>query len=393
MSFEFYHQVGYNYVWNLDSLKHDNAGDGAILAPRHMEKNKVEKLPVVHRTQAIFDPQFFAPANPKGKLASYEFFPNAVADGFKTDAYDGDQAAECADRCVKFQITNGFRYLVIPSKYIPGTPRNFIETQERVFVHPFLTAARAQKRSSRILLQVVLNDLMLKDGEYSADLLNWITGIEGIDGVYLIVEHSGSYKQIKDADLLYQHLCFIRALRQNDLEVVLGYLNTEAVVLSLAGPTIMATGAYENTRAFRIRTFQDEKVQHGPNPRLYVSSCLQWIDRSYHNAIIRRTPGGLDLFDQNQYRALMFEPTYEWFFNKPELYKHYFLEFCRQLRTIAAAPGRDRYVLVKSMIQRAAGHFRAIEQAGVELDANSDGSHLSHWMTAANEFAQDQGWA
>jgi hypothetical protein len=387
-----YHQLGYNFGWNLDSMKHDNAGSGVILAPRHMEKKKVEKLPVVLRIGAIFDPQFFVPATPKGDLVSYDFFPNAIADGFKTTSYDEDMAADCADRCVSFQVANGFRYVVIPAKHMPGTPGNFIETQERVFVQPFIEAIRAHKRSGGILLQLLVNDLMLKDREYSSDLLNWITGLDGIEGVYLIVENSGSYKQIKDADLLYRHMSFIHSLRQNELVVVLGYLNTEAILLSLADPTIVATGAYENTRAFRISTFQEKRPQHGPSPRLYMSACLQWVERSYHNAIIRRTPGGLSLFDNNQYHALMFEPSYKWHFNKPELYKHYFLEFSRQLRSVAAESGKERYRLIKAMIQQAIAHFRAIEQSGVELDANSDGSHLFHWLTAANEFAQDQGW-
>jgi hypothetical protein len=28
----------------------------------------------------------------------------------------------------------------------------------------------------------------------------------------------------------------------------------------------------------------------------------------------------------------------------------------------------------------------------VVLDGNNDGSHLAMWLTAANEFAADQGW-
>ena len=109
MSSEMYHQLGYNFGWNLDSMKQDNAGSGVILAPRHMERKKVEKLPVVLRIGAIFDPQFFVPATPKGELVSYDFFPNAIADGFTTTSYDEDMAGECADRCVSFQIANGFR--------------------------------------------------------------------------------------------------------------------------------------------------------------------------------------------------------------------------------------------------------------------------------------------
>jgi hypothetical protein len=392
VSFELYHQLGHNYSWNLQSIKHDSAGQGVILGPKNIEKTKVEKLPVVLRTGAIFDPQFFAPATPKGELDSYEFFPNVVADGFETESYDENQAGECAERCVGFQLANGFRYTVVPAKHMAGTPSNFIETQERVFINPFLSAIRAQKRTNGILLQVLLNDTMLKDRHFHADLLNWITGFEGIQGVYLIVETSGSYKQIKDAELLYQYLGFINALRQNELEVVLGYLNTEALLLSLADPTIVATGSYENTRAFRIGSFRESKPQHGPSPRLYVSSCLQWVDYNYVYAIIRLTPNGRTMFDQNKYQAIMFEPTFKWHFMKSELYKHYFFEFARQLKTVSSVTGKERYILVRKMLQDAMTNFRAMDDSGVALDPNSDGSHLPHWLTAANGFAKDQGW-
>jgi hypothetical protein len=45
------------------------------------------------------------------------------------------------------------------------------------------------------------------------------------------------------------------------------------------------------------------------------------------------------------------------------------------------------------MIGAAIEEHDQLRQAGVVLDANSDGSHLSAWQTAANEFAADQGWA
>ena len=216
---------------------------------------------------------------------------------------------------------------------------------------------------------------MLKDDEFTSDLLNWITGIAGISGVYLIAEQNGSGKQIKDADFLYRLLRFTSALRQNDMSVVLGYLNTEAVLLSLADPSAVTMGVYENTRAFRIKTFEvTDTPQRGPSPRLYMSKCFQWIDRNYHGAILRRLPGGKSLFDQNKYQAVMFQPSYNWHFAKPELYMHHFIELSRQLREISTLEGRARYQLVRGLLEGAVDKFRAMDDAGIVLDQNNDGS-------------------
>jgi len=393
VTFQIYHQLGHNYVWNLDSIRDDSTGDGVIIGPRSMERAKVEALDPKIRRAAIFDPQFFLPDLPKGKLDTYDFFPEIAADGFESDEFPETSAAVSADGCVKFQISSNFRYVTIPTRYAGGMPSDFIESQERLFVNPFLEACSDQGCKKKVILQLVLNDNMLKDEEYSADILNWATGFDGIRGIYIIAETSSLSKQVKDSDFLYNLLRFIARLRLNNLTVIVGYLNTESIVLSLADPQIVTIGAYENTRAFHIRTFQEGTGrQQGPRPRLYLSRALQWIDRGYHGAIIRRYPDGATLFDRNKYQALMFKPTFKWHFMKPELYKHHFLELSRQLRRVAATGGRERYRYVVSLIEEAMHVHERMAHAGIILNGDNDGSHLGAWLTAANEFAQDKGW-
>jgi hypothetical protein len=392
MRFEIYHQLGFQYKWNFQSITEDMTGDGVIIGSRWLSREKVEALPEYVRSRALFDPQFFLPGVPKGSLADYDFFPQIAADGFQSSDYAEESAGISASRCVAFQRANDFHYIVIPTRYMAGMPGNFIATQEELFVSPFLTAIAQQDCSRPILLQLVLTENMLKDEEYAVDLLNWITGLSQISGVYLIMEHTGTSKQLKDADLLFRLLRFVAALRDNDVAVVLGYLNTEAVVLSLADPSIVTMGVYENTRSFRIRTFdQSESPPRGPNPRLYFSRCLQWIEHNYHGAL-RRQMRDRNLFDDNKYNTKLFEATFQWHFTKPELYKHHFIEFSRQLRQIASVDAADRYALVTRMIREAMANFEAVDRAGIVLSSDNDGSHLPLWLTAINEFAQYRGW-
>jgi len=394
MALIIYHQLGHNYNWNFESISEDQTGDGVILAPRYMDRKTVELLPSNIKENAIFDPQFFLPDYPKGKLKSYDFFPQNLSEGFQTTEYSEEYAIDGAKRCTYFQESNDFQYLVIPSRRRTGMPSDLVEMQQKLFVDPFLNIISQKRSKKKPLLQIVLNVDMVKDGEYSKYLLNWITSLTEIGGVYLIVENQGVSKQLKDIDFLSAYLRFIDILSENGLDIVLGYLNTEALIYTLANPTIVTIGSFENLRRFSIRAFEqtDEEKQSGPTPRLYISTLLQSIAHDYINVINRLLPTGTNIFDKNKYQAEMFEPTFRWHFTKPALYKHAFLEFSKQLRDIGLYKGKERYSRVVELLNIARSTFNIIEEHGVIFDSDSDGSHLSHWLTAINIFAASKGW-
>ena len=58
----------------------------------------------------------------------------------------------------------------------------------------------------------------------------------------------------------------------------------------------------------------------------------------------------------------------------------------------AATEGRIRYQLVTRLLRGAIELFEQMDEAGIVLDQDNDGSHLPSWLTAANDFAYDQGW-
>jgi len=110
-------------------------------------------------------------------------------------------------------------------------PSDFIKAQQELFVEPFLNAINNQISEQKALLQLILNKDMVNDNEYSSDLLNWITGLDRIDGAYIIPDFNPRTKQIKDPELLYSFLNFVYALSSNEMSVVLGYLNTDGVLI------------------------------------------------------------------------------------------------------------------------------------------------------------------
>lgn len=388
-----YHQLGHFHKWNLESIADDHSGDGVILAPRHMPQEKVTNLDLSVRSQSIFDPQFYVPSNALGELVTYEFFPCVFSNGFDTTQFSRKDAYTVAEACINFQLKNGFCHVVIPTRYYVGTPSTFISKQSEFTVDPFRHVLASKGTEQPILLQLVLNGSMLADKEFANEVLNWVTGMPEISGLYLIVEVEPRQKQLKDPDFLLRMLRFVDILRSNELDVVLGYLNGEALVLSLADPSIVTIGSYEKTRMFRVKNFQEQELQKGgPHARLYISQLLQWIEHPYIGAIKVGLPNQSVLFDKNKYQAEMFNPTFKWHFTKPQLYKHYFLEFSKQLRQVGNQNGKERFNLVSQMINQARKWFQDIDEAGIVLETNSDGSHLPAWLTAANLFAREKGW-
>jgi len=65
------------------------------------------------------------------------------------------------------------------------------------------------------------------------------------------------------------------------------------------------------------------------------------------------------------------------------LYKHYFTVFSEQVAALPDGP-TERITHVERQINVARNHFDNIEQSGVVLDSDSDGSHLPFWLTAIN---------
>lgn len=388
-----YHQLGFRYKWNLESIRNDSTGDGVILGPRYMSPNDVRKVPANIRKQSFFDPQFFLPSSGKGKLPEYDFFPNVVADGFTTVDYDSGLAAESADRCVKFQLDQGLRYCVIPTRYREGSPTDFIDSQMEMFVVPFLDSHSRSGSETPLILQLIMTEPMLKDERFRNNILNWVTGIDEIEGVYLIPQSNRNRKQVDDVEYLVSLMNFVYALRENELRVIAGYLNTEVLPLLAADPNGVTLGSYENLRIFNLRAFEneDQGQMRGPKARFYISRLLQWVEHDYLGAIQRAVGRDEAFFDENAYTMLMFSPTYNWHFQKSEPYRHYFKIMSRQIRFYSDMGIDERCRRLTRDCREAYGEFQKLEDRGLLFDTNSDGSHLPRWVTALNDFGREHG--
>jgi hypothetical protein len=185
-------------------------------------------------------------------------------------------------------------------------------------------------------------------------------------------------------------LRLIKVLKDNQMEVHIGYCNTEALLYSIAMPDSVTIGSYENLRSFGIRRFQETEngPMRSPNARLYSSKLLQWVDYGYIQPMKTLVENYSGYFDESAYNPLTnFEPDYNWQFKKTEPYKHYFYVFDKQIKELQENQ-TDRIAGLKSTIKNAISLFNKLEN-DVLLDENSDGSHLPTWFNVINAFQKE----
>ncbi len=388
MKMEIYHQLGRNFRCAKESQTQDGTGEGLILAPRYMERKTVRDLPLSLKQKSIFDPQFFVPDVARGSLATYDFFPCLCND-----------IDECSRKCVNFQLHNNFRYIVIPTQFEEGMQTGFIERQLERFINPFLNAIANIGTNKDVLLQLVVTREMLIDKDekgrprFPNKLLNIITGIRRISGVYLIFDHHYNSQQIKNIGFLTAALRFINGFAiENEMDVILGYLNTEAILYSIAGPKIVTIGSMSATRKFKVKYFEEKEEGEGGFPqarsRIYFPTLLQWITPSRVAEIAQKMADQRGFVGPREYQSVVTRHPQE----RKKVYLHHLLAFSRQLRIIGDLEGKERFLRVRTMMEKAVENFALMDSRDIELNPDNNGSHLKKWLKVAREFGKKQGW-
>ncbi len=358
-----------------------------IFSPVNDGPDRIMDVESSIRANSFFDPQFYIPASSRGKLPDYPFFPSTALPDYNTSDFE-TACWDIARACVEWQAKGNFSHIVIPTRYYDDLPSDYVGQISSCYIEPFLSAIEETGISKSILLTVIVKSVQVSDEENRNYLLNWLTSYENINGIYIIFENTMTGKQIKDPMYLAHCLYFIKVLKDNGLSVHIGYNNTEGLLYSLAGPDSISMGSYENLRKFNPSRFieQDPQTKKQPNPRLYSGLLFQWIELNYIKAIQQLYPSWKILFENSRYTPLNFRPKEDWNLRQPELYKHFFIVFSKQAQELPEnLIERGNYL--RESIQRARQAFIEVDRSGVVLDDNSDGSHLSAWLTAMNIYA------
>ncbi|NDL65870.1 hypothetical protein [Acerihabitans arboris] len=388
-----YHQAGHNTVWNVKSFKEDGVGDGIIFSPVHEECSKIESKDLKIRTSSYFDPQFYLPSSGKNKFKSYDFFPNTISkSGFKTVDFTSI-AMDAARACVSFQVRNNFSGIIIPARFFEQMERNYIEKQDEHYVVPFLRAIEESDEISEnkpIWLTLPLTSHMVMSDSYRKELLNWVTSYSQINGVYLFCQFERNTKQITDSLFIINYMEMIKILQDADLDIIVGYCNTEAFLYSALPNIGITIGTFENTRMFSLDKFVvTDEERRGPKARIYLPGLLNWVELDVAKMIRNRVPAIWDkIYKATDYSEEALDSPKTPTFNSPGLYYHYFKIFSKQISQISTFSSiRERCDFIEKQIKVAIENYEALRARRTVFDTHGGPDHLSPWLNAINEIS------
>lgn len=375
-----FHQAGHNTVWNIESLK-DDVGDGIIFSPVHYNSTQMSKLDASIKDVSLFDPQYYMPGSQKTKLHSYEFFPDKIMNGFETIDFC-NVAHDSARLCLEYQHSNNFLAFIIPCRFFQEMVTDFVSQQTSFTVDAFLQELPSFKGTKQAFLSVPLSIAMVQDKKYRTGILNWITSYPEIDGIYLQVYFEERTKQVQDYKKLSEYLGFVRELVEADLDVICGYSNLDGLLASIFSVSGVTIGAYENTRVFSVDKFiDDDKIQMGPAPRIYLPGLLNWVRYDTAKEIMEDCP---DLWDR-VYTATpeagsVLSSLKTPHFTQPNLYKHYFRLAYDEYQGMVGLTSEQKRSALRDRVESALHLYKEIQDRDIQFfDANCSGEHLVSW--------------
>lgn len=382
MSLGLLHQVGHNSSWNVESFETESCGDGLILSPLHQAKTIVERLKAGTRAASIFDPQFYLPSSRKPKLQTYPFFPEQVDGGFQTVTFRA-HASTVARACIDFQVEQGYRKVVVPTRFLNQMFPDYFDMQQAFTVDAFMEHAGDRP----LCLSLAVTAPMIQHSMWRQSLLNWITSFPSVDEVYLMYEHERDYKQVQDGDFLRDCLRFFSDILGTGLALTVGYTNTEGLLFSAAGDLNITMGSFENTRIFSVDKFvESEGERRGPKARIYLAGLMNWVQFEDAKRIRQLAPSVWErIYIPTQWAESALAQPVEPTFNQPTLYKHYFLNMQQQVNELrqVSVSDRRRYLLEK--VAQAQAAYRALPP-GLELEKHGRDTHLPGWQKALQTF-------
>lgn len=382
-----FHQTGHRYQWNIQSYIKDRVGDGLIFSPLNISSERVIDIENKIKKNSFLEPQLYNPdIDENKKINTYNYFPCNIKHTYSNLSFDAINV-KSAIRCIDFQLENDFKYIIVPTIYFDNIVTGYFKKINK-FIIPYIEYFKTTNIHKKLFLTLLIKQEQLTDDVKMIKLLNWATGINEVDGFYIIFENRFTTKQIKNLNYLVNTLRFISALKYNNFEVHIGYNNNEGILYSIAEPNSISIGVFENLRKFNISRFFPKKMtRRGPNPRIYSAKLFQWIEYIYIDEIISKQSNICeDIFENTKYKIEMFDPNYKWHFGKSETYMHYFIAFDNQLKNIIPLSQKKRIDFLESNINNAKKIFDRIEDIGIKLDENSDGSHLDIWIKAIEKF-------
>lgn len=238
-------QFGYGMMEHCRTLLGAWSGGTAILSPRDLTPEQLQRLAVDLRTRCggstMLDPQFYLPHADHERLTSHAYWP----DQYATAAFWSGSALDTMLRSVvSLNDELGTNGTLLPGLLASAIDDDWLYVQEQV-----AKRARILFPDRQLIATVALRADAMRTTNQVEELLDasedW-----PVNGIYLVAEHPNANYIVEDPNWLANKLDIVAHFRLAGHRVVIGYCTHQMLLLAVAGAREIAAGTWMNVRSF-----------------------------------------------------------------------------------------------------------------------------------------------
>ena len=253
-------QDGHGPATKVTSSFKEDLSDGLILEPRTKPSTTIikyineikDKYP---EKRILFDPQFYASvikADTYGKLNSYPYFKqrlNSASD------FTPKKLEQYVQEIIKYQRDLGLTEIISPALIMDSFDgreqiinAGMYELSENTICIP--------GNDLKLYLSLPINELALQQKEQLIEFLNTITTSKA-HGFYIFIDRITSLNlQWTDPKRLANLMYIVNVLKDNDYDVIVGYVDMCSMLLNAVGASTIANGWFKKQKHFTKVRFE-----------------------------------------------------------------------------------------------------------------------------------------
>lgn len=364
---ELYLQFGYGMMDHCRHLVKSWRGGTVILSPRDLERKQLVNLSNEIRAlpggRILLDPQFYLPRSDHARLTSHDYWP----DTYQTNGFFGGPGmATMLGEVLQLNRDVGSDACVLPGLLAAVIDDDWLGTLRATAEH-----AATMNTGMPLYSTVALN----------ADSMRNTTGIHevlaefetmNVEGAYLLFEHPTGDYIVQDPVWLANAVELAAGLRLLGKTVVVGYANHQFLCLAAASVNAIASGTWQNVRAFSPDRFRaaDEEDHKRKTVWYYDPSSLSEYKPLFLDSALRA--GVLaEMAPPPAYGSTYAAPLFSGIqpssvgFGEQEAFRHYLQCMMQQVRAARETTFDKTISSLRRLLDSAESQAKLLEKWGV----------------------------
>jgi len=255
-------QDGHGPGTKVTSSLKKGLADGLILEPRTKSSTTIAKYIEAIQDEypekrILFDPQFFASvikADTYGKLNSYPYFKllNSASD------FTPKKLEQYVKETIDYQCDLGLTEIISPALIMDS-----FDSREQIINAGMYELSENMicilGSNLKLYLSLPINELALQQKEQLLEFLNTITNSK-VYGFYIFIDRVRSDNlQWTDPQRLANVMYIVNVLKDNNYDVIVGYVDMYSILLKAAGASIVANGWNKKQKHFTKDRFKQSR--------------------------------------------------------------------------------------------------------------------------------------